>query len=66
MSIDELSRDQIIELKQNMLEDVLGSEPSWYELATADDIVTDEQVEEEYGGTNFVEDDFWCSAGQYR
>ena len=26
----------------------------------------DEQVEEEYGGTNFVEDDFWCSAGQYR
>lgn len=66
MWIDELSRDQIVELKQNMLEDVLGEQPSWYELATADSIVTDEQVEEEYGGTNFVEDDFWCTAGQYR
>lgn len=49
MGLDELSRDQIVQLKQSMLEEVLGEEPSWYELAMADDIVSDEKLEEEYG-----------------
>lgn len=59
MGLDELSRDQIIQLKQSMLEEVLGEEPSWYDLAMADDIVSDEKLEEEYGGTQFVEGDFF-------
>ena len=59
MGLDELSRDQIAQLKQSMLEEVLGEEPSWYDLAMADDIVSDEKLEEEYGGTHFVEGDFF-------
>lgn len=59
MGLDELSRDQIVQLKQSMLEEVLGEEPSWYDLAMADDIVSDEKLEEEYGATHFVEDDFF-------
>lgn len=59
MELDELSRDQIVQLKQSMLEEVLGEEPSWYDLAMADDIVSDEKLEEEYGGTRFVEGDFF-------
>lgn len=58
MGLDELSREQKVQLKQGLLEDVLGEEPSWYDLAMADDIVSDEKLEEEYGGTYFVEDDF--------
>lgn len=42
-----------------MLEEVLGEEPSWYDLAMADDIVSYEKLEEEYGGTHFVEGDFF-------
>lgn len=59
MGLDELSRDQIVQLKQSMLEEVLGEEPSWYDLAMADDIVSDEKLEEEYGATHFVEGDFF-------
>lgn len=59
MGLDELSRDQIVQLKQSMLEEVLGEEPSWYDLAMADDIVSDEKLEEEYGGTHFAEGDFF-------
>lgn len=59
MGLDELSRDQIVQLKQSMLEEVLGEEPSWYDLAMADDIVSDEKLEEEYGVTHFVEGDFF-------
>ena len=59
MGLDELSRDQIVQLKQSMLEEVLGEEPSWYDLAMADDIVSDEKLGEEYGGTHFVEGDFF-------
>lgn len=59
MGLDELSRDQIVQLKQSMLDEVLGEEPSWYDLAMADDIVSDEKLEEEYGGTHFVEGDFF-------
>ena len=59
MGLDELSRDQIVQLKQSMLEEVLGEEPSWYDLAMADDVVSDVKLEEEYGGTHFVEGDFF-------
>ncbi len=61
MSVHELSRDQKIELKQTMLEEVLGCQPSWGDLACADDIVSDGQLEEEYSATDFVNEDFACS-----
>ena len=47
-------------LKQSMLESVLGHEPSWYELASADSIVSDAQVYEEYEGVRFTPADFFC------
>ena len=61
MNVNDLSRDQKVELKQTMLENVLGRQPSWGDLADADDIVSDEQLNDEYGGTKFCDDDFFCS-----
>lgn len=71
----ELTREQIIELKQNYLTqlsnegnyaDVLGcdyDEPSYEDLANADDIVPDDVIFEHYEGTDFSSDDFFCTAG---
>lgn len=44
-----------------MLEAILGYEPSYGELAIADELVSDEQVEEEYRDVCFTSDDFFCS-----
>nr|DAG40080.1 MAG TPA: hypothetical protein [Caudoviricetes sp.] len=62
MDVTELSREQLLELKQSLLESVVGHQPSWYECAYADDIVSDKQVYEEYGGTDFTPSDFFCTA----
>ena len=59
MEIDNLTASQREELKIIVLEDVLGYQPSWGEIATADEIVSDEYIEEEFAGVNFVEEDFW-------
>ena len=62
MSLEELTRDQITSLKQNMLiEQADRGErdvPSYGELADADEIVSDSAVREEYAGTEFVPEDF--------
>lgn len=59
MTIDNLTASQREQLKVTVLEDVLGLEPSYGEIAWADDIVSDEYIEEEFAGVDFVEDDFW-------
>lgn len=71
MTVTELTRDQLIQLKQNyMIEladsgefsEVMGVDydaPSWGELAWADDIIPDHVIFEHYAGTDFVEDDFF-------
>ena len=59
MEIDNLTASQREELKITVLEDVLGYQPSWGEIAAADEIVSDEYIEEEFAGVNFVEEDFW-------
>lgn len=67
MTVYDLNRDQLIELKEHMLTeryDERGESPSWGDLAEADDIISDEEVFEEYGGTQFSMDDFFCTAGQ--
>lgn len=57
MDVHELNREQLIQLKQAILcERDTGT--SYGELAAADELVTDEEVFMQYGGTNFVEDDF--------
>lgn len=59
MGIENLTASQREELKINVLEDVLGYEPSWGEIAAADEIVSDEYIEEVFAGVNFVDEDFW-------
>ena len=59
MTIDNLTASQREQLKITVLEDVLGYEPSWNEVAFADEIVSDEYIEEEFAGVDFVEEDFW-------
>lgn len=65
MNVHELSREQLIELKQNYLIEIMdrrtGESPSWGELAEANEIVSDEEVFEFYADTVFVPDDFSCS-----
>ena len=60
MTIDNLTASQREQLKVTVLEDVLGHEPSWGQIAWADDIVSDEYIEEEFAGVNFMEEDFGC------
>lgn len=59
MTMDNLTASQREQLKVTVLEDVLGHEPSYGEIAWADDIVSDEYIAEEFAGVNFVEEDFW-------
>ena len=54
MSYKELNRDQILALKQSYLQDSV----SYNELAEADNLVSDEELEQEYKNVNFVEEDF--------
>ena len=75
MNVRELSKDQMYELKERYLMkladegsfaevlDVDYDEPSYSDLANADDIVPDDVVFREYDGVSFVTDDFFCTAG---
>ena len=74
MTLHELSKDQLHELKENYLmrladegtfAEVMRTdydEPSYGDLANADEIVPDDVIEREYEGVCFVEDDFFCTA----
>ena len=57
MSYKELNRYQILALKQNYLVRTQDS-VSYNELAEADNLVSDEELEQEYKNVNFVEEDF--------
>ena len=58
MSVYELSKNQLIELKQNYLCEVQEN-VSYGELCDADYIVSDEEIFNEYGNVEFSEDDFF-------
>ena len=57
MTYKELNRDQILALKQNYLVSTQNN-VSYNELAEADNLVSDEELEQEYKNVNFVEEDF--------
>ena len=57
MSVRELNRDQLVQLKQNYLCEIQHS-VSWGELACADSLISDETIFAEYAGYFFVEEDF--------
>ena len=74
MDVTELTREQLIELKQDYLEqlanegtfaevlDVDYNEPSYWDLANADEIVPDDVIFWNYDGFWFENDDFFCTA----
>jgi len=61
MSVKELNREQLTELKQNYYCNVLGNNASYGELADIDNLVSDNEVYEYYNGTMFVEEDFFST-----
>ena len=75
MDVRELSREQLTELKQNYLMRLADEgtfaevlcvdydEPSYWDLANADEIVPDDVIFEEHEGTDFTSDDFFCTSG---
>lgn len=68
MTVRELSKDQLDELKQHYLDDKIqekkGRTPYMSELADADELVPDKEVFAAYEGVEFSGDDFFCTAGQ--
>ena len=68
MTVKQLNRDMLIELKERYLagkREQSGEGISYSELANADKIVSDDTIYKEYDGYTFGVDDFSCSAGQY-
>ena len=73
MNVRDLSREQMLELKQRYLTQLAdeGSyaeildcdydEPSYWDLAHADEIVPDDVVYRAYEGVYFVPDDFFVA-----
>lgn len=67
MTVYELNRDQLEELKQAYLTEMFlknDDEPSYGDLAEADDRISDDDIYEAYSHVDFVPDDFFCSAGE--
>jgi len=60
MTVKELSRDQLIELKQNYYCSKHKS-VSWGELAQIESLVSDKTIIKEYACYDFVDDDFMSS-----
>ena len=62
MTVYDLNKDQLVELKQNYLMqhllEVENRSPSWKEMSDADEIISDEMIFEQYGSTDFPYDDF--------
>lgn len=61
MNVTELTREQLIQLKQRYLTDWyddIGQSPSYGELADADALVSDETAFDYFEGIEFVEEDF--------
>lgn len=57
MTVKELNRDQLIQLKQNYLSRD-NTDVSYGELALADTLVSDKTIFKEYGDMIFSEEDF--------
>lgn len=57
MKVQELTRDQLTELKQRYLCE--NGNPSWGDMAEPDEVVSDETIFAEFEGIDFTEDDFF-------
>lgn len=66
MSVKELNREQLDELKCNYVMEIAKTEgrfPSYMELALAPSEVPDEKMYELFEHITFTEDDFFCTVG---
>ena len=63
LTVTELTRDQLTELKERYYIE-RNENVSYGELANIDELVTDAEIFEEYDYVNFVNDDFFCTAGK--
>jgi len=65
MNIKELTKGQKEELKQRYYDEKLQEKEdrtiSYYEMMIIDDLVSDEEIENEYGYITFVNDDFFTN-----
>ena len=76
MSVTELSREQLEELKCDYMTELVNEgtfrevmnadcdEPSWGHLAMADELISDEFIFDYYGMYDFGNDDFFCTVGK--
>ena len=74
MDVRDLSREQLVELKQNYMTELVNEgtfaevmnreydEPSYGDLAEADELISDDFIFEHYADISFVPDDFFCTA----
>lgn len=60
MSVYELNRDEMSELKQMYLFETTAGPLSWSDIAAADEI-PDDIIFDHYAGIMFVKDDFCCN-----
>jgi len=61
MRLNELNEEQRLQLKQSVLEarnEERGEGTSYGELADAGELVSDAELEDSFGGTEFSENDF--------
>ena len=61
MKIEDLTREQLIELKERYYTE-RNENVSYGELADVDNLVRDNEIFEEYGHITFVEEDFFCTS----
>ena len=64
MTVYDLNRDQLIEVKQRYYIENIDDAPDYYTLANIDEIVSDATIYDAYAGTDFVTDDFFSTAGE--
>ncbi len=58
MTVKELNRDQLIQLKQNYICDTYDR-VYWSDLAAADELISDSEIFAVYADINFTNDDFF-------
>ena len=64
MRVEDLNDDQLQELKQRYYAEKTGRDLSYDELVNIDRLVSWREIRDAYLGTEFVPDDFFCTAGQ--
>lgn len=60
MTVNQLNHAQREQLKQTYYCERVNNAPTWGELADIDALVSDAEIEREYSGVEFSDDDFFA------